>query len=120
MISHVLALALFFILSSNVGINTLDTLSLSSKSSSSGGGCLSDDTQEDAGDNNKEEVSIISGTSSSNDDEYPKVSFMIRLPSVKIITVTFSTLSDRLMTIKREIQSQFGTLSISVYPERRI
>ena len=68
---------------------------------------MSDDTQEDAGDNNKEEVSIISGTSSSNDDEYPKVSFMIRLPSVKIITVTFS-LSQKIDEIKSEIQSQFG------------
>jgi len=113
LISHVLAL--FFILSSNVGINTLDTLSLSPKSSSSSGGCLSDDTQEDAGDHYKEEVSIISTTSSSrSDDDYPKISFMIRLLSVKIITVTFQ-LSQTIDEVKREIQSQFG-----IYPSQYI
>ena len=80
---------------------------------------MSDDTQEDAGDHSKEEVSIISGTSSSNDDEYPKVSFMIRLPSVKIITVTFS-LSQKIDEIKSEIQSQFGLDPSQYIPERRI
>ena len=59
-------------------------------------------------------LSIISSTSSSSDEEYPKVSFMIRLPSVKIITVTFS-LSQKIDEVKREIQSQFG-----IYPSQYI
>ena len=76
---------------------------------------MSDDTQEDAGDHCKEEVSIISTTSSSrSDDDYPKISFMIRLLSVKIITVIFQ-LSQTIDEVKREIQSQFG-----IYPSQYI
>ena len=68
---------------------------------------MSDDTQEDAGDHCKEEVSIISTPSlSRSDDGYPKVSFMIRLLSVKIIDVTFS-LSQTIDEVKNEIQAQF-------------
>ena len=74
---------------------------------------MSDDTQEDAGDHCKEE--IISTTSSSrSDDDYPKISFMIRLLSVKIITVIFQ-LSQTIDEVKREIQSQFG-----IYPSQYI
>ena len=76
---------------------------------------MRDDTQEDAGDHCKEEVSIIPTTSSSrSDDDYPKISFMIRLLSVKIITVTFQ-LSQTIDEVKREIQSQFG-----IYPSQYI
>lgn len=52
-------------------------------------------------------------TSSSSDDKYPKVSFMIRLLSVKIIDVTFS-LSQTIDEVKSEIKAQFG-LSPSQY-----
>ena len=56
-------------------------------------------------------LSIIStSTISSSDDEYPKVSFMIRLLSVKIITVTFH-LSQTIDEIMRELQSKFGLCS---------
>ena len=94
------------ILSSNVGINTLDTLSLSSKSSSSSGGCLSDDTQEDAGDHCKEEVSIISTTSSSrSDDDYPKIFIRSPSPPYKILKVAYH-LSKKISDVKREVQAQ--------------
>jgi len=55
----------------------------------------------------EEEVSDTSSTSSSSVEEYPRVSFMIRLFSVKIINVTFSlyrTIDD----VRTEIQAQFG------------
>jgi len=55
----------------------------------------------------EEEVSDTSSTSSSSVEEYPKVSFMIRLLSVKIIDVTFS-LSQTIDDVRTEIQSQFG------------
>jgi len=55
----------------------------------------------------EEEVSDTSSTSSSSVEEYPKVSFMIRLFSVKIINVTFS-LSRTIDDVRTEIQAQFG------------
>ena len=55
----------------------------------------------------EEEVSDTSSTSSSSVEEYPRVSFMIRLFSVKIINVTFS-LSRTIDDVRTEIQAQFG------------
>jgi len=54
-----------------------------------------------------EETSDTSSTSSSSVEEYPKVSFMIRLLSVKIIDVTFS-LSRTIDDVRNEIRAQFG------------
>ena len=64
-------------------------------------------TQEYIDNCNNEEVSVISSTSLSRVEEYPRVSFMIRLLSVKIIDVTFS-LSQTIDDVRIEIQSQFG------------